>query len=388
MVNLNDKRKIWMVDTTLRDGEQAPGVVFHTHEKCEIAEALDRIGIDEIEVGIPAMGDGACRDIRGIVQMNLSCILSSWCRAAREDIEAAAACNTAGVHISFPTSSLLLKTFDKDEAWVMDTLERLVGVARKYFDRVSVGAQDATRTRRDFLYGFARLAFEAGADRLRIADTVGMISPLMVMKTMTDLVCQVPDLDIEFHGHNDLGMATANAVTAVDAGASSLSVTVNGLGERAGNAPLEEVAMALFEVGGYGATLDFSQMTDLCCLVAKASGREIPGSKPIVGKNVFCHESGIHCSGLLKDAASYQLFQPERVGKEACEYVIGYHSGSAAICHVLEKQGVFIDKAAARRLIPRVREKARRQKRLLTPLELAELYHQSWKSSCQYDCAG
>ena len=363
-----------MVDTTLRDGEQAPGVVFNTREKLEIAMALDRIGIDEIEVGIPAMGHQACEDIRKIAGLHPSCILTCWCRANKKDIEAAAVCDTPGVHISFPTSSVLLKTFDRDETWVMNTLTYLVGVAKRYFDRVSVGAQDATRTRQAFLYEFAELAVDVGADRLRLADTVGMISPSMVMRTITGLGRRVPHLELEFHGHNDLGMATANAVTAVEAGASALSVTVNGLGERAGNAPLEEVAMALFEVGGYKSGINNRLMTDLCHLVARASGQVISESKPIVGKNVFRHESGIHCSGLLRDGASYQLFQPEAVGKKASEYVIGYHSGSAAIGHVLETQGIFIDKAGAQKLIPMVREKAFRQKSPLTPAELKDLY--------------
>ncbi|MCP4117994.1 MAG: hypothetical protein GY737_21865 [Desulfobacteraceae bacterium] len=374
MVNVNDKRKIWMVDTTLRDGEQAPGVVFSTRERVEIATALDRVGIDEIEAGIPAMGEQACRDIRRLAGLNLSCILSCWCRADKGDIEKAARCDTPGVHISFPTSSVLLKTFDRDEAWVMDTLEHLVGLAKRYFERVTVGAQDATRTRHEFLSQFAERACDAGVDRLRLADTVGMISPSMVMKAMTGLLHREPDLDLEFHGHNDLGMATANAVTAVQAGASALSVTVNGLGERAGNAPLEEVAMALFEVGGFEGAIDNTRMTDLCRLVARASGRDIPQSKPIVGKNVFRHESGIHCSGLLKDTSSYQLFEPETVGKKESEYVIGYHSGSAAISHVLEKQGIFIDKTRAQKLVPLVREKALQQKSLLTPWELKALY--------------
>ncbi len=374
MVTLDDKRKIWMVDTTLRDGEQAPGVVFNTQEKLEIAMALDGMGIDEIEVGIPAMGDQACQDIRKIAGLHPACVLSCWCRANKKDIEAAALCNTPGVHISFPTSSVLLKTFDRDEAWVMNTLTDLVGVAKRYFDRVSVGAQDATRTRQAFLYEFADLACDVGADRLRLADTVGMISPSMVMKTITGLSRRVPNLDLEFHGHNDLGMATANAVTAVEAGASALSVTVNGLGERAGNAPLEEVAMALFEVGGYKSAINNRLMTDLCHLVARASGRVIHESKPIVGENVFRHESGIHCSGLLRDGSSYQLFEPETVGKKESEYVIGYHSGSAAIGHVLKQQGIFIDKKGASELIPMVREKAFQQKSLLTPEALKELY--------------
>ncbi|MFK5952674.1 MAG: hypothetical protein QM498_06410 [Desulfobacterium sp.] len=374
MVTLNDKRKVWMVDTTLRDGEQAPGVVFNTHEKLEIAMALDGIGIDEIEVGIPAMGHQACQDIRAIAGLHPACILSCWCRADEKDIEAAALCNTQGVHISFPTSSILLKTFERDEAWVMNTLANLVGVAKKYFDRVSVGAQDATRTRQTFLYDFVELASDVGADRLRLADTVGMISPSMVMKTITGLSHRVPNLDLEFHGHNDLGMATANAVTAVEAGAAALSVTVNGLGERAGNAPLEEVAMALFEVGGYKSAINSRLMTDLCHLVARASGRVIPESKPIVGKNVFRHESGIHCSGLLKNPSSYQLFKPEQVGQKTCEYVIGYHSGSSAIGHVLETQGIRIGTAEAKKFMPLVKQKSRQQKSPLSPVELKEFY--------------
>lgn len=374
MVELDNQRKIWMVDTTLRDGEQAPGVVFNTSEKLEIATALAMIGIDEIEAGIPAMGDQACRDIRKMAALNLPCTLSCWCRADQNDVKQAIACNTPGLHISFPTSSILLKTFGKDEAWVMKSLEHLVELGKKYFSRVSVGSQDATRTRHAFLYQFAALAFEAGADRLRIADTVGMTSPSMVMNMIEGLIQRVPGLALEFHGHNDLGMATANAVTAVESGASALSVTVNGLGERAGNAPLEEVAMALFEVGGYKGTINKSLITELCRLVARASGQDIHPSKPIIGENVFRHESGIHCSGLLKNTSSYQLFKPEQIGKKDCEYVIGYHSGSAAIAHVLEKQGIFIDKAGAKKLIPLVRQKARKQKTLLSPAELKHLY--------------
>lgn len=374
MTEPENRRAIWMVDTTLRDGEQAPGVVFSTDERLGIASLLARTGINEIEAGIPAMGDEACRDIKKMADLNLPCTLSCWCRANEKDIEQAARCRTPGVHISFPVSSILLKTFDKDETWVLKSLKSLVGFAKTYFDRVSVGAQDATRTRREFLHEFAALAHEAGAERLRIADTVGMSSPSRVTDLVTGLKKQVPGICLEFHGHNDLGMATANAVTAVEAGAEALSVTVNGLGERAGNAPLEEVAMALFEIGGYNGTIDMTRITDLCSRVAKASGRDIHPSKPITGKNVFRHESGIHCAGLLKNPSAYQLFQPEQVGKETCNYVIGYHSGSAGIRHVLENQGISIGKAPAQKLIPYVRQMAMERKSPLSPAELKELY--------------
>ena len=169
-------------------------------------------------------------------------------------------------------------------------------------------------------------------------------------------------------------MATANAVTAVDAGASSVSVTVNGLGERAGNAPLEEVVMALFEVGGYKKSIDVSLLTDLCHMVAKASGRPIGDSKPIVGSKIFTHESGIHCSGLIKNQSAYQLFQPEQVEENTCEYVIGYHSGATAIAHVLNQQGVQISKEKANCLVPMVRKKAMGQKKALRPEQLKELH--------------
>ena len=372
------EKRVQIIDTTLRDGEQAPGVVFNTQEKIKIATALAKTGVDEIEVGIPAMGEEICRDIRKISQLKLPCTLSSWCRANKKDIALAAECNTPGVHISFPTSSLLLKTFDKNESWVLKELEALIKLGKRCFDWVSVGAQDATRTRDAFLTRFAAHAASAGAKRLRLADTVGMISPLGVMDLIGNLNKQLhregQQIDIEFHGHNDLGMATANAVTAVDAGAVALSVTVNGLGERAGNAPLEEVVMALFEMGGYRGNIDTRRINTLCRQVAKASGHEIWNTKPITGKNVFRHESGIHCAGLLKESASYQLFQPETVGQKQCEYVIGYHSGSAAIGHVLRSEGIHIGKAEAGRLMGFVKQKALEQKSCLNPMELKALY--------------
>ncbi|WDP93278.1 MAG: hypothetical protein HUN04_12775 [Desulfobacter sp.] len=363
-----------MVDTTLRDGEQAPGVVFRPLEKIAIASQLADCGIDEIEAGIPAMGETARREIAALARLNLPPILSSWCRAVKSDIALAAGCNTPGVHISFPTSSILLKTFEKDEIWVLDTLEDLVGYARKYFDQVSVGAQDATRTDALFLHRFATFARELKVHRLRIADTVGMASPAAVMDLVAGLKAGVPGLDVEFHGHNDLGMATANAVSAVDAGAAALSVTVNGLGERAGNAPLEETAMALFGIGARKGNIRLSGLTDLCTMVSRFSNRPIPADKPIVGGRIFSHESGIHCAGLLKDPASYELFSPCQVGSRSRHYVIGSHSGTAALKHVLAQRGIHINTKTAGALLPRVREKAMALRSSLSPSALENLY--------------
>lgn len=373
-------RKIWLVDTTLRDGEQAPGVVFNSDERLEIAWALAKIGIDEIEAGIPAMGETACNDIRRLSKSELPCMLSSWCRALKNDLILAAQCNTQGVHISFPTSSLLLKTFDKNEDWVLDQLYSLMPFAKQNFDHVSVGAQDATRTRRNFLKRFARHAADAGAKRIRLADTVGMISPTLVYEMIKDLTTSIPEIDLEFHGHNDLGMATANAVTAVDAGAQAVSVTVNGLGERAGNSPLEEVVMALFEVGGYKNKIQTTLLVDLCQKVARASNHRICPSKPIVGSRIFSHESGIHCAGLLKNKSSYQLFDPESVGNSKTECIIGYHSGSSSIIHNLKNQGIDISKTEAEKLLPAIRKVVCNQKGQLTDLQIKNLYNKMIQS--------
>jgi homocitrate synthase NifV len=195
-----------------------------------------------------------------------------------------------------------------------------------------------------------------------------------VMGLVKEVLVRVPGISLEFHGHNDLGMATANAVTAAEAGADALSVTVNGLGERAGNVPLEEVAMALFEIGGFQGTIHMAFMADLCKRVAKASGRKIHPSKPIIGKDNFRHESGIHCAGLLKDLSTYQLFRPELVGEKGGEHVIGYHSGSLSICRVLEKQGISIDRTQAGKLIPQIRKKVMQEKASLSPEALKALY--------------
>ena len=367
--------RIWMVDTTLRDGEQAPGVVFHPLEKIEVAWGLAACGIDEIEAGIPAMGEHACQEILALTRLNLPCILSCWCRAVKEEITLAAGCGTPGVHISFPTSSILLKTFGKSEEWVLDLLVDLVYFSRQYFDQVSVGAQDATRTDTRFLHDFASLCRGLKVHRLRLADTVGMASPVGIMKMVRDLAAAVPGLSLEFHGHNDLGMATANAVSAVDAGAESLSVTINGLGERAGNAPLEEVAMALFGLGAGKSNLRLNRLDALCRMTARFSGQPIHPSKPIVGERVFSHESGIHCAGLLRNPSSYQPFDPATVGRQAPSLVLGSHSGTAIIRHLLEQKGILVDKVMADRLLARVRQEAAERRRPVSAERLETIYH-------------
>ncbi len=375
-----ERKQPWIVDTTLRDGEQAPGVVFSREEKKNIAEQLAEAGVDELEIGYPSISDEERLAIREIVSMRLPARLTSWARAKREDIECAKMAGTEGIHISLPLSPLYLQLMHKDYGWVRRQLETLIPEARKHFGFVSVGGQDSTRTNEETLERFVRDALECGAERIRIADTVGIATPFGTARTVERLKSAVPAM-LEFHAHNDLGMATANAFSAIEAGCDAVSVSVTGLGERAGNAALEELVLALKLSESYTSAVRTDSLHKLCRTVAAASNRCIQDQKPVVGGSVFRHESGIHCSALLKNPLSYQPFLPGEIGRENHEFVIGKHSGSAAIQHVLAACGIEIDRAEAGALLVSVRAAADRKKCGLSPAELEHIYKQSLVNS-------
>lgn len=367
-----ENKKITIIDSTLRDGEQAPGVSFSRDEKLDIAMMLAGAGIDEIEAGIPAMGEDEVLFLKDLSSSGIKSRIIAWCRADLRDIELAAGSGVSAVHISFPVSDRHLKIQGKTRDWAIESLGRFAGKASAMFDRVYVGAQDATRCDLDFLKSFVIEAEKSGVARVRIADTVGFSSPSEIYEMVGGLVSTLSSTEIEFHGHNDFGMATANAVSAIEAGAASVSATVCGIGERAGNTPLEEIALWLTLKKPGSCHVRTEDLKRICEKVADASGIPIPVNKAVVGEKAFVHESGIHVHGQIIDFLSYQAFNPEIAGASS-SFLIGKHSGRAAVKNVLGSMGVNVTDIEAERIIKSVRRHINERKKNVTQKDLMDI---------------
>ena len=360
-------------DTTLRDGEQTAGVVFSLEEKIRIARMLDEIGVGEVECGIPAMGADEQASVKALVDLSLNARLITWNRAVVSDIQASIDSGVKAVDISLSVSDIHIKhKLRKDRFWVKEQLKRALDFAKKHDLYVSVGGEDSSRADLDFLVELMTISQDLGADRFRFCDTLGILDPFATYDKVRYLV-ERSDLDLEVHTHNDLGMATANAIAGIRAGARFVNTTVNGLGERAGNAALEEVVMALKHACHIDLPIATGRFVELSKLVGEASCRPVPEWKAVVGEKVFSHESGLHADGVIKYPGNYEGFDPAEVGLSR-HMVIGKHSGRHGLQDRLRSLGIHLELLEADTFLAKVRNIAQLKKCPLSDKDLVRLY--------------
>ncbi len=363
-------------DTTLRDGEQAPYVAFNTNEKLRIAQGLVACGADELEIGIPAMGRREQEDIEELLSLGLETRMMTWNRAKMSDLEASLRCGVKAVDLSIPISDILIDIkFGGNKSTMLKELEKTIVAAKAEGLFVCIGGEDSSRGSISFMKEVMTLGAELGADRFRYCDTVGIMTPTQTYNDIKSLT-SLDLLPIEMHTHNDFGLANANALSGIDAGALSVNTTVIGLGERAGNASFEQISMALKHLYGQERSLDALEMRSLVDLVAEAAGISLAHNAPIIGDYIFSHESGVHADGMMKNGRAYEPFDAAEVGCERA-FPIGKHSGTGTILYHLNALGVQTDKGALKNLLPRIREIVTSRKRVLDDVELMTLYKES-----------
>lgn len=355
------ERSVKFLDTTLRDGEQTPGVSLTSDEKVLIARRLDAIGVDIIEAGSAITSEGERDAIRAVVGEDLSAEICSYCRIRKEDIDAAISCDVDSIHLVAPLSDLHIeKKLKKDREWVRETSLECIQYALDHGLIVEYSAEDGSRADVDYVESMFRDALDAGAQRVCLCDTVGILMPERT-KELFSRLSRVGPLSV--HCHDDYGLGTSNTVAAVLGGASEVHVTVNGIGERAGNTPLEEVALVLSNLYGYDIRLKTSEFYSLSRLVARLTGVPIAPNKAVVGGNAFTHEAGIHVHGLLADTSTYEPIRPETVGRKR-RIVLGKHAGRASVLLALKEMGLKVNDEQLNEIMGRIKEIGDRGKKV------------------------
>ncbi|CAM4011502.1 2-isopropylmalate synthase [Paenibacillus alkaliterrae] len=366
-------RKIYIFDTTLRDGEQSPGVNLNTKEKVEIALQLEKLGVDRIEAGFPAASPGDLAAVNAVARAVKNATIIGLSRSREQDIdavrEALQGAQDPCIHLFLATSPIHRKhKLRMEKEQVLETAERAIRYAKQYFDKIEFSPEDAGRTELDFLCQVTDMAIKAGATVVNIPDTVGYMNPQEfgnIFKTLKENVPNIETIQLSAHCHDDLGMATANALAAIMNGADQVEGTINGIGERAGNTAIEEIAMALAtrpDFFGAQTTLNLKEIAKTSRLVSKLTGMVVPGNKAIVGVNAFAHESGIHQDGMLKEKTTYEIISPDTIGLKESKLVLGKHSGRHAFREKLIDLGYELEEEAVNAAFAKFKDLADRKK--------------------------
>jgi len=352
---IKNEKRIFIGDTTLRDGEQAPGAGLDIDQKVTIAKQLDKLGVDSIEAGFPISSKEEFEAVRSVSEKVRRPVITALCRSRKEDIdcakEALSKAHRWGLALFLGTSPILRKySLGKTKDEVKTIVKDAITYAKKFTDNVAFGAEDATRTELDFLYQVYTIAIEAGALVIGFPDTVGCLVPDEVAESIKDIRSNVPNIDKAFlavHFHNDLGLATANTLAAIKSGVNIIQCTINGIGERAGNASLEEVAIALKMKKDYYKTklsIKSEELFETSRLVSSLTGLHVAANKSIVGENVFATEAGIHQAALLKSRLTYEIIKPQDVGQKGTKLILGRHSGKHALVNRMKELGIRLSK--------------------------------------------
>lgn len=373
-IPLLQDRKITFMDSTLRDGEQTPGVVFGPEDKLAIARMLDQIGVQSIDAGFAAVSGQERMAIRRIVDEKLNLKIYSLCRSKKEDIDYALECGVDGVLLFAPTSEIMMQAKFSDDIptvrkKIISMIKESISYAKDKGLYVTFGAEDSTRTNLEYLKEVMAEAVEAGSDMLGFADTVGVMSPHHFHAMMKEIRDAFPSQRLKVHCHNDYGLANINAIAGILAGADEVDVTIGGIGERTGNTSLEEVVMALKHLYQADIEMNTSLFTPAALLVQRLSGIQLSPNKSLIGPNAFAHESGIHTHAVLNNPLSYEPFPPEEVGNQR-RILFGKHSGKNTIEKVLANHGFQPDENQLQCLF----EKIKSNQDLMSELEVIKLF--------------
>jgi len=351
------------MDTTLRDGEQTPGISFKPDEKLWIARKLDGLGVDVIEAGSAVTSQGERKGIKKIANENLSAEVSSYTRMLKSDVDSALECGVDSIHLVVPASKLHIeKKLKKSTGDILDSTIEVTEYAKDHGLTVELSGEDASRSELSFLKEIFTRGVDAGADRLCYCDTVGVLTPEKASKEIS-LLSNEFEVPISIHCHNDFGFAVSNTISALNNGAEQAHVTINGLGERAGNAALEEVVLSGVKLYDLNFNIDTKTIYEVSKLVSRLSGKHVSDNKAIVGDNAFTHESGVHAHGVLSDSSTYEPISPSEVGRER-RFTLGKHTGQASVRAMLKEMGVEVSDDQLMEIVKRIKEIGDRGKKV------------------------